>query len=72
MTKEDFDTWKSSQLTQNIIGKWIERRHDKEEMMIELAAGCNSTDVLALQSARLAGIIVGYNELIELTWEDLS
>lgn len=72
MTKEDFETWKTSRLTQDIIGKWVERRRDKEDMMVELAAGCNSTEVLALQSARLAGIIVGYNELIELTWEDLT
>lgn len=71
MTKETFDDWKSSQSTQAILSKLEERRKEKEELMVELAAGCTSVETLSLQAARLAGMVIGLNEILELTWEDM-
>lgn len=72
MTKESFEGWLSYQVTQEVKKLLEERIKNKVELMQELSYGCNDMETVAMQNARLAGMIAGINEFVEITWEDFQ
>ncbi len=72
MTKDHFEAWQSFEGTKE-VKELIEKRIKQwEENLVELAAGCNNMDTLSIQAARLAGMIMGANELVQISWEDFE
>lgn len=70
MTKESFEGWLTYQVTQEVRALGEKRIKEYEDMLVELAGGCNDMDKLALQAARLAGMIAGANTILAIEWED--
>ena len=72
MTKEEYDNWKASSVTQGFLAYVKEIRENRQELQLQLAAQCNDMNTLALQTARVGGMITGLNTLLEVTWEDIT
>lgn len=70
MTKEAFEGWLDYQVTGEVKELMKRRIKEYEDLLLELAGGCNDTDKLALQAARLGGMVAGVNNFLEMSWED--
>lgn len=72
MTKDHFEAWQSYEGTKEQRKLGEGRIKEWQDMIVELGIGCNDMDRLALQAARLAGMIAGANAVLDITWEDFE
>lgn len=71
MTSEEFETWRGSLLTEDVI-KYLKRRRQQEnDHLINVCFTADSTERM-VHAAKITGLIVGLNELIELTHADME
>lgn len=64
MTKEDFEQWKDSSVTKEVMARIHESRERFREAVIHSAASGET-----VLSAKLAGNIEGFDYLLNIEWE---
>ena len=72
MTREEFETWKHSRLTQEVIRKLKKTQDYYSDQAAKACFLADSIDKVALLNANYAGICTGIAEVIDLEWEDFE
>ena len=71
MNAEEFETWKESLLTQEILAHLGRRRQQVNDLLVDHCFAAKETNAM-VHAAKLTGLIIGLNELLELRHEDLQ
>ena len=72
MTQEEFTHWKQFEPTVEIRKYGEEVRQGWDDLLHNLCGSCTSPDTLAVQAARLQGMILGINTILEMEWSDVG
>jgi hypothetical protein len=72
VTQEEFTHWKQFEPTVEILKYGKEVRFGWDELLHNLCSSCTTTDTLAVQAARLQGMILGINTILEMEWGDVG
>lgn len=67
MTKSDFIDWKKNPVTQELFSQLKQRVEDMKDRLVGYAASGNATS-----SAHMAGIVEGFQFLLNIDWEDTN
>lgn len=70
LTKEEFESWRALATTREIFDFLAKRRDEEHGRVISALIGAQSVD--SPQPYKVAGIIAGLNELLELDFDYLS
>lgn len=72
MTQEEFDGWRAIQPTREILRYLEDERQNLDDLLHQLCINCTDTQTFAVQAARVQGMIVGLNKLLEIEWSDVG
>lgn len=72
MTREEFEGWIDAPDTLKVFKYLTRLREHLVGRLVEVAAGTSTVDELAVRTARLAGEIVGINNLLEIDYEEIT
>lgn len=69
--KESWALWKMHPITQKVLTHWERRRQQEVERLISYLAGSDTSDGI-VRSTKIVGVIMGINELLEMSPEDME
>lgn len=72
MTLEEFEGWTHQRETREVKDFLVALRDNYSELLHNLMSNCNSAEEMSIQGARLQGMIVGINSLLEIEWGDVG